>query len=229
MKRKIGKIKELRKEIADLLETLDIPLKDLETAEITTTKEGAQKANRLIKEMDRTLRDLLRSSGINLRRWGRGKAKTFNHLLNEVLLGETELEYSRDKLFRTVNLSSVDLLYKDLKLVEERQVFEDGRVRIRELSATVTEKILPGEKPLVAARRGLEEELGIRKIQGIRKTGTEEATLESPSFPDLTSKYYVNNYKTAISKSQFNPRGYIENNRIDGITAFFVWKKRGQE
>lgn len=225
-KKIIKQLDTLRTELSKHLSSLDVLPADLKNEEILTTKSGARKANQLIEQVRTQLAKLLTSSGIKLKQWGRGHAKTFNHLLNEFLLGETSFEISRrGELLRVVHLSTVDILYKNMKLVEERQVFEDGRVRIRQLSATVTEKIYPGEKPTEAARRGLKEELGLKNAYSLRKIRSEKNTVASPSYPGLKSKYLISTYKTSLTPAQYNPRGYVERNKEDGLTAYFVWKK----
>lgn len=173
------------------------------------------------------LTNLLSSTEIDTSSWGKGEARTLEDFVRELEQGESVLSVnSKGELLRTVSIACVDITYKDLKLIEERQVFEDGRVRIRGLSATVTEKILPGETPEKAALRGLDEELGIKNTDTFESIDTKESLrMESPSYPGVKSRYIVHHFEATIDPNEYQPEGYIERNTEEGLTAFFKWKR----
>lgn len=178
--------------------------------------------------LEKKVKELLTSVCIDYSKWGKGNSRTFDDFLRELVRGESKLSLdSKGKLLRTVSIACIDITYRDLKLIEERQVFEDGRVRIRGLSATVTEKILPEEDPEKAALRGLEEELGIINTDTFNAVDKKESLrIESPSYPGVRSRYIVHHFEATIDSNEYQPEGYIEQNKDEGLTAFFKWKRR---
>ena len=75
-------------------------------------------------------------------------------------------------------------------LHEKEQIFPDGRRRERNIP--LSEKLLPGEDPVAAARRGIAEELGSKaiadsaiEVQGEYTTSVERSL--SPSYPGVWS------------------------------------------
>ena len=172
------------------------------------------------------MKELLTKSSINTKSWGRGKAKSLDRLLHEIIVGETTLSIGPDKkLIRDVKVSNVTVTYRDLKLAEERQVFEDGRVRVRSLSASIAEKVYPDESPKEATKRCLKEELDLEPTSELKKVNTKVNTVVSPSYPGLRSRYTVHSYELTLDPEYFHPEGSVKKNVQDGITAFFKWRK----
>ena len=169
---------------------------------------------------------LLSENNVDPSPFGQGEAKTLAHLLKEVEEGETVFEVEGGVLRRVISLVSIQIQSPfEETLVEDRQVFVDGRVRERGLTA-LAEKFKPGEDPLKAARRALQEELGlsaeIAESLAFLEGGTEEKVKTSPSYPGLISVYRVTNLSVELPVVAYDPNGYIE--RQPDKSTYFLWK-----
>lgn len=154
--------------------------------------------------------------------WGTGESKTLVHLLAEITSGEAILEDKHNRVLRIVTGVGVNVLFQHLKLVEEKQIFSDGRERRRGLSTSVGEKMKAGESPDEAAIRTLKEELGIVGV-AISNTGVENREpVPSTSYPGLWTKNTVYIYGARLSSHQFRHEGYIEVQ--SDKTSYFVWR-----
>lgn len=177
------------------------------------------------------LEALLSQHGVDWSAWGTGDSKTVRHLLRELTTGSCVLTTDSEGLVRTVRNVWVEV-FADvddtrMHLVEVRQRFRDGRVRERQLPASLGEKCNQGESPIEAARRCLEEELGIlvpRSLQPMAApaAGGGPVTDGKTSYPSLRSRFESYWYIAEIDNSDFNPDGYIES-QWDKET-FFVWR-----
>ena len=171
--------------------------------------------------------NFLISSGIPVEEWGKGSAKTVNHLYREVLDKESTFSYIDNKLARSIEFVSAQIFYDSpkgvLKLVEEKQVFKDGRVRSRHLESSVSEKMKAGEDPGDSIIRGIEEELKISiSNDQLKKEGVIKETDESNSYPGLTTHYKGYKYKIELRTHQYKPDGYIEHQRDK--STYFKWE-----
>lgn len=161
--------------------------------------------------------------------WGKGTAKTLDHLVREVADGETKLVVEAGELVRTLTIVYIDVYHMDVggetwKLVEERQVFRDGRERRRALEGSIAEKLKAAETPdQEMVHRALREELGIEGVAIARTGGAREHTQDSPSFPGLTMRAVHYYFVTKLDDAQFNPFGYVE--RQADKDTWFQWKK----
>jgi len=112
-----------------------------------------------------TLRQQLKSAGIDISQWGTGQAKTLAHLQKEIESGETILVTGKKgELLRKVVVGGADVYYvspdgKKYLLKEDKQVFKDGRERRRDLEQAVSEKMKPDENPRDTMIRGIKENL----------------------------------------------------------------------
>ncbi len=173
------------------------------------------------------LKKRLVDSGIDLSLWGQGEAKTVENLSSEINDGEVELVSTPNgKLTRKVAVANIDVTYinsagQHYRLIERRQVLTDGRERMRTLETSVAEKLKAGEDVLSAAKRGVEEELGISNAI-LESRGTEQKLLDSPSYPGLISQYEVHKFSTSLSNEQYKPEGYVEK-QADKST-YFEWE-----
>ncbi|KKR78107.1 MAG: hypothetical protein UU23_C0003G0005 [Candidatus Curtissbacteria bacterium GW2011_GWA1_40_9] len=176
---------------------------------------------------DEELEVQLRKHGIDFDKWGHGAQKTYAHLLEEIKSGETLLESKDDALLRKFKVVGVDVTYTDnngksYRLREDRQVFNDGRERRRNLGTSIAEKLKPDESADTAAHRALDEELGIT-VENINKRGEYHVRQPSESYSGLVSDYNAFIYEVKIDNDQFKPEGYIEVQQDK--TSYFVWDK----
>lgn len=175
------------------------------------------------------LRNQLEAAGISTSEWGKGEAKTLRHLVQELDEGDcTLLVDAQGALTRTVVVGGANVFYNSpegvrYRLLEEKQVFTDGRERKRDLGHAVSEKMKPGEDPTDAMVRGIREELGIHGEIAITYQGQMEKTITSPSYPGLTSRYLNHKFTVHLQDAQFNPDGYVE--KQSDKTTYFVWEK----
>ena len=109
------------------------------------------------------------------------------------------------------------------RLVEEKQVFTDGRKRTRDIGGSIAEKLLPNEEAEKAALRAVREELQVIGDLTIRPKRTDEEIKDSPSYPGLQTKYVRHYFETELDGKQFKPEGYTETQ--PDKTTFFVWKE----
>lgn len=178
------------------------------------------------------LQQQLESAGVDISGWGTGQAKTVEHLLAEIEAGETVLVTGQDgKLVRKVIVSAAEVYYQDshngrLRLKEAKQIFNDGRQRIRDSEGSVAEKVKMKENPRQAIVRGIKEELGLTGEINLSAIGVYEHTQESPSYPGLLSQYIVHKFKVGLNPEQFNPDGYTEEQ--NDMTTYFVWERAEQ-
>ena len=150
-----------------------------------------------------------------------------DHLLSEIQSGECKIIEDGKTLLREIEFVMCEIFYYEgetlLKLIEEKQVFNDGRTRIRDKESSVSEKMIIGEDPIESLIRGIEEELGIsiEESQIQPEKGIEKIEV-SQSFPGLMTKYNGHNFTCFLNKSQYNPKGYIEIQKDK--RTYFIWK-----
>lgn len=170
----------------------------------------------------------LKEYGIPHEVWGKGESKSAESLLDEIVNGECNIVEENGQLVRYIEFVGVNIFYNEngnkYLLVEDRQVFNDGRVRRRKMLASVSEKMKPGENPLYSAIRGVKEELGIdigKSQLEIKKDINYDS--KSQSYPGLSSKYKGYIFNCDIIGDQYKEEGYIEVQKDK--STFFVWEK----
>ncbi len=173
------------------------------------------------------LKGYLSSHNIPLDGWGKGGAKTPEHLLKEINEGETVLVERGNEILRQIKVASITVLYgKDDEvyvLAEDRQEFNDGRVRKRtKPKGSLSEKFKSHEESNVAAKRAIREELGITGDVKLVKGGEVEEVEESQSFPGLKTLCSLHRYNAELTDDQYNPAGYVEEQ--EDKKTYFVWK-----
>ena len=167
---------------------------------------------------------------IPVEEWGTGYAKTIEHLYNEILEEESIIKEIDGYLVRQIEYVGVRVLYKDENeitwlLKEDRQEFKDGRTRRRNMESSVSEKMKFGEDSTISAIRGIKEELGIDvSMDQLIKQRPHFYDGGSQSYPGLKSKYKGNHFTCYLNDNQFNPDGYVENQKDK--STFFIWVKR---
>jgi len=170
----------------------------------------------------------LSSFGVRYHLWGTGESKTLKHLIDELAKGEATLVIVDHTLIWTSVCSSVLLTYGPFTLVEDRQVFSDGRTRSRpqHFGTSVNEKLKPGEDPYLGAVRALSEELGIEltPLDILTYKGPKEVgPAPSQSYPGLLSRFTRHEYLWEIPHGFYKPEGYVEVQ--PDKTTYFLWKK----
>lgn len=179
------------------------------------------------------VRALLEQFRVPVFEWGRGEAKTLQDLLDEIAAGESRLEVHEEALLRHIEGSAIDVYFDDgravLKLYEVKQVFADGRERVRDdIDSSLGEKLHRGEKPHDAARRAFEEELGIEAALPIEPhpqrqcRTTSKGPVPSKSFPGLRSRYVTHRFILHMPAEHYRPT-YVE--RQPGKTTHFAWRR----
>ena len=161
--------------------------------------------------------------------WGTGRAKTLEHLVKEIIDGETTLEEESGQLIRKISINLVDVFYTTpdgqiLWLIESKQIFKDGRERVRPwIPAAISEKLKADELPSdQSVARAIGEELGIFEDLRITAGKTSEEMAESPSYPGLMTKTNIYKHSVMLSVGQYNRDGYIE--RQTDKDTYFVWQ-----
>ena len=178
-------------------------------------------------DMD-TILEKLREAKIPVDEYGRGTAKTVEHLLSEINEGEAVLTIDQDgKTHRTVGVVWVDVFCalsngKIYRLKEDRQEFKDGRVKVRNLDSSIGEKMKPSETTNEAIVRALSEELGIVDIETTYDSGYEERTSYTDTFPGIESTYKMHKFAAIIPETAFTADGYIENQHDK--TNYYAWE-----
>ena len=171
---------------------------------------------------------LLGTHSVPLREWGAGEAKTIEHLLDEVNSGEAAIVEEDGTLHRVVYGAVLNVFYADgattWKLKEAKQVFRDGRERVRDLDTSIGEKLKAGEDAEAGARRALAEELNIRDaLPLVPKPDIVKGPVPSVSFPGLKTKYIMRVFEVFLPPALYEPKGYVEEQADK--TNYYVWEK----
>lgn len=176
------------------------------------------------------LSDLLTQYHIPIDTWGKGEAKTIDHLANEIAAGETVLveDEKSGKLIREFSFLAIIVLCqqagKTYQLIEEKQVFADGRERVRRSDISVGEKIKQDEREVdEITKRALQEELGIEGDFIVREHKIIKEEVDSKSYPGLTSRRNRFDVIVEISPTQYKTEGYTEIQ--SDKSTYFAWKE----
>ncbi len=134
------------------------------------------------------MQNWLNANGIDTSLWGEGNAKSIDHLWDEWVSGE--IVFQERPLLRQVNVVQVLIRRGKQLLLEAEQELGDGQRRFR--NQPPSEKMKPGESYTDAAKRCLQEEIGIRTENIIFLTETYEQIQresDSLSYPGLRTRY----------------------------------------
>ena len=174
-------------------------------------------------DSDTDLGSYLIRYGIPVNQWGKGYAKTIEHLEKEIESNECSLVDKNGTLVREIEFVMCEIFYKGLKLKEEKQTFKDGRERTRVKESSMSEKMKIGEDPLDSLIRGIEEELGVEvREDQLISDGSIDREGGSRSFPGLTTRYIGHKYSCTFDESQYNPEGYVEHQKDK--STYFIWE-----
>ena len=173
-----------------------------------------------------SLAALLAAHGIPVERWGTGEARSVGKLYAELADGECTLALDAHGVRRDVIGVAVHVRFTHpqrgaLRLVEDRQVYRDGRVVRRALACSIGEKCRPGEASELAARRGLIEELGIRAPVTLTAAGDYEQERASVGYPGLRSRFITDAFTVELEPRLYRDL-YIEEQPEK--RSFFLWR-----
>jgi hypothetical protein len=165
------------------------------------------------------LNNWLLSKGVDPSSWGLHNTKTVQNLWTEIALGESALQ--DDPPLRVIQVVHIIVRNGNRILVERKQNLGSNGSRYR--NQPPSEKIRPGENPIDAALRGIEEELQVQRDR-IRLLDSPlskpEEVRESNSYPGLETKYII--YEVPVEISRLPDKDFwtdesIEN-RSDPVT-----------
>ena len=167
------------------------------------------------------LTKLLKEHNIPIHRWKfENGVKTIDNLLNEINSGETKLVIEDGSLIRKVKVVNILVHYKNEILIEDKQVFNNGKTRHRNLNG-VSEKVMDNEPVYNAAFRGLEEELGIvADYKRLNYINHEKELKMSNSYYGLYSKYDRHIFKYTMDDNEYKD-SYIEEQ--EDKKTYFKW------
>lgn len=177
------------------------------------------------------LENILKEYNLDTSLYGKGNAKTLDHLFKEIKSHECILVKSNNSLEKIGSVSNAYITYKDKNnnkyiLKEDHQTFISGRERDRKnyTDFSIAEKIKPNEKPIEAIRRGLKEELGVINGYIIDKEVTNKTVKHSSySYPGLYSEWNIYSFKIYFSDDIYKEEGYIE--KQSDKTNYYIWEK----
>ena len=136
------------------------------------------------------LQHFLTTHNIDTSHWGTQNFKTITDLFHELQNGDIQLQ--SDPPLRVVRVVRVIVRQNDHILVEQEQLFRDGRTRVR--NQPPSEKLQRDESPRDGARRCLVEELQVTPQQIEILNGApliQEQITDSHSYPGLQSHYIL--------------------------------------
>ena len=179
------------------------------------------------------LEKLLVAGGIDISLYSKGEAKSLEKLLHEINDPEegVGLQCSEDgSLLRVAKLMNIHVLYqheKDLlRLREVMQIFNDGRIRVRNRQAAIAEKCHVKELWIRAVERALKEEIGVARLHTndeVMQLSSDVVKQESQSYPGLMSEYQIDYYLYNMVEEYFRPEGYVEVQKDK--KTYFAWEK----
>ncbi len=175
------------------------------------------------------LKEKLKDSDIDLSQWGKNTNKSAEDLLEEIKSGESILKMDEgNRLVRRIFVCTANIYYKDKNsktyiLKEEKQIFKNGKIRKRNLSTSMSEKMNLGENPLQAITRGIQEELGTCNKIDIRRKGRRSKKRKSISYPGILTEYIYYDFEAFLNEKQFKKEGYEE--KQNKKTTKFIWEE----
>lgn len=123
--------------------------------------------------------------------------KKLPDLANEIRTGESELSYEDGEVIITSRVVLIEALRRNAggelqRIVETLQRFDNGFEQVRRSFGGVPgEKQKPGESVIDTVSRGLNEELGVKKVRQI-SIGDPSQYLEQSSYPGLHQRtFYI--------------------------------------
>jgi hypothetical protein len=157
----------------------------------------------------------LAAAGVDVAAWRHPHSNTVADLLAELAAGECRLFTEPPR--RELTIIRLVVVRGGRVLIEAELIETPGRRQTR--GREPSEKVLPGETPEAAARRGLREELGCpdEAIRVLGVSGPRRDTRAStPSYPGLRSDYRVFDVGCEVAGL---PDGEFETEETTGMPA----------
>lgn len=163
------------------------------------------------------LENLLQKHNIDTSCW----IKPVSELWKEIQNGESILVEKNGTLKRRVHVANVVCRFRDLQLYEEKQVFKNGTT-LRRGFKCVSEKIMGDENPQDAAKRGLQEELGIPVGEvEVLCCGIAQSNMCSETYTGLKSQCMRYEFECEIPEKWFKDE-YVEVQ--ESKSTYFKWE-----
>ena len=179
---------------------------------------------------DRLYYYILDNLKIDVNKWDVGESKSFDSLVTEIQNGECTVDEAG---VRRAKVVLVDVICGDVRLIEDRQVFADGRERVRKLPfGSLGEKLFRGEDCFTGLNRVFKEELKFElflKYGHFRVEGPDYVRDYRPSssYPGLSNATEQFRFNVRIDEHLKKLLGEgdevvsVEENK----TTYFSWKK----
>ncbi len=161
------------------------------------------------------LNDWLTAKGIDTTCWGSGGAKSVENLWSELAEGESQLQ--DEPPLRLVQIVNVLIRAGNRLLVEAGQEFGENQYRYRGMPPS--EKLKPGEGPVQAAIRCLEEEMEVSpsRVKILSWTPEPKQLLqEAHSYPGLPTNYIRYEVEARVDGLPRRPFSTTETAHDDG-------------
>jgi hypothetical protein len=172
---------------------------------------------------------LLDNLHIQVENWGKGTSKSFESLFSEIENGECIIEAYGVRRIRTV---CAEVVSGKFHLVEKRQVFSDGRLRVRKLPfGSLGEKLFFGEEYFLGLNRMFREEVRLDLFRCYRKfsvCGPDYVNMytNSNSYPGLTTHNEQFRFRVSLDEVLRAKLGENEFVSIEqGKTTYFKWEE----
>lgn len=170
------------------------------------------------------LRQFLLERGIPVWDYGAGEAKTLEQLFYEIVSRECWLSTESGRVVRSVKVVCLNIYRGGKFLVEDRQVFADGRMRRRPGRFSLGEKLKRGVETTSEALERLMREEMFRLVFCERSTPSILAPQsewgESHSYPGILSRYEFYRNEVFLPEKFVLPLVVHEK---DGKIAHYRW------
>lgn len=178
------------------------------------------------------LRTWLKFRGVKVGAIDSNPGKKLPDLANEIRRGETELSVEGGAVLLSSTVVLMEVVHRDSRgvlqrVVETVQRFDNGFEQARRTFAGVPgEKQLRGESAEDTVMRGLQEELGIRRVNSVT-IGSPSQYLEESSYPGLFERKHYVPVRVTVPQSEVRPNYQERTEPKEGIAGkwtFMEWQ-----
>jgi len=165
---------------------------------------------------------------IPLQQWGRGEAKSLDHLVAELARGEAALSCENGEVYLQGRVVILNITWRAedggvFQLVEDRQEFHDGRIRRRTtLGSLPGEKLHEFESPEMAARRALREELVFPDSFLLERGESVRCLTSSQNYPGVIQRNNFIEFQGELPDRLMRPC-YVEHGADKRV--YFSWRE----